>query len=390
MIRFLGPLYAYRFFAELVVIYPLYAVMFLDHGLTPTELSLCLLAWSATAFVLEVPSGVLADHLPRKHILWVSEGLKGLGFACWLAFPTFWGFLAGFVLWGIKSACHSGCFEALVYDELVARDHKAAYAKVLGRCRALAAAAIMAASVGAGALAGYGYPLLLGVSLAAVAVAMLCALLLPAAPPLKSTGETDYLAHLRQGLTEVAASRRILWLIAFLAALHAAGGALEEYWPIFGRETGMSGSQIGYALAVFYAVHAAAAAGAHRLHRWPTSGLLAMLPAMGLLLAAAAAAFQPWAFGLLVAFNALYVAQAVVFESHLQEAIATRTRATVTSINGLAVQVACIGVYVCMGPLAQGLGWRGGFLAAAGAILAAGLALAATRRLARQAAANPA
>lgn len=387
MIRFLAPLYAYRFFAELVVIYPLYAVMFLDHGLTPTQVSLCLLVWSATAFALEVPSGVLADHAPRKHILWVSEGLKGLGFACWLIFPTFWGFLAGFVLWGIKSACHSGCFEALVYDELAARGRETEFAKVFGRSRALAAVAIMAASAGAGLLAGKGYPLLLGVSIGAVGLAMLCALLLPAAPPAKSTGEADYLAHLRQGVKEVAASPRILWLIAFLAVLHGAGGALEEYWPIFGRETGMSGSQIGFALAAFYAVHAAAAAGGHRLQRWPAAALLGVLPAMGLLLAAAAAVFLPWAFALLVVFNAAYVVHAVVFEARLQAAIATRTRATVTSINGLAVQMACIGVYLAMGPAAQGLGWRGAFAAAAIATLAAGLALAATARLGREPAA---
>lgn len=390
MIRFLAPLYAYRFFAELVVIYPLYAVMFLDHGLTPTEVSICLLVWSATAFVMEVPSGVLADHAPRKHILWISEGLKGLGFACWLVFPGFSGFLAGFVLWGIKSAFHSGCFEALVYDELAARGRAEDYAKVLGRCRALSAGAIMIASVGAGALAGQGYPLLLAVSLAAVALAMLCAMMLPAAPPLRATGDSDYLAHLRQGLSEVVASRRILWLIAFLAVLYAAGGALEEYWPIFGRETGMSGSQIGYALAVFYAVHAAATAGAHRMRRWPPAVLLTVLPAMGLLLVAAGAIFQPWAFALLMVFNALFVAQAVVFETRLQDAIAVRTRATVTSINGLAVQVACIGVYLTMGPLAEGLGWRGAFLVAAAVIVVAGLALAATARLGGQAAARPA
>ena len=74
--------------------------------------------WAATAIVLEVPSGVLADKYSRRLILFVGQLFSVAGFVCWGLFPHFWGFLLGFVLWGTKSALSSGTFEALICDEL--------------------------------------------------------------------------------------------------------------------------------------------------------------------------------------------------------------------------------------------------------------------------------
>ena len=61
MNAFLAKIYAYKFFDDLVFIYPLYAVMFSDFGLTAFQIVVILTVWSIAAFVLEVPSGVFSD-----------------------------------------------------------------------------------------------------------------------------------------------------------------------------------------------------------------------------------------------------------------------------------------------------------------------------------------
>src|SRR5271170_3723768 len=86
-------------------------------GLKPVEITVCLTAWSVTNFVLQVPSGVIADRWSRRQILAWSQLVRGLGFVAWLLYPHFWGIFAGLQLWGIKSAFTSGTFEALLYDE---------------------------------------------------------------------------------------------------------------------------------------------------------------------------------------------------------------------------------------------------------------------------------
>ena len=61
----LGKIYAYKALDDLILIYPLYAVMFVDHGVSPSQLALLFAVWSAVGLALEVPSGVLADHFSR-------------------------------------------------------------------------------------------------------------------------------------------------------------------------------------------------------------------------------------------------------------------------------------------------------------------------------------
>ena len=136
MTSFLARLSAFKFFDSFILIVPLYAVMFVDAGLTPVQISVALIAWSATAFTLQIPSGVIADRWSRRHILALAQLARAAGFVVWLLYPHFWGFLAGLVLWGIKSAFTSGTFEALLYDELKAQGRAHDYTRVYGRARA--------------------------------------------------------------------------------------------------------------------------------------------------------------------------------------------------------------------------------------------------------------
>ena len=48
--------------SELVPLYPLYALLFLDTGLSGAQISLLFAIWSITSFVAEIPAGVLADR----------------------------------------------------------------------------------------------------------------------------------------------------------------------------------------------------------------------------------------------------------------------------------------------------------------------------------------
>jgi MFS family permease len=132
MTPFLARIYAFSFFDRFILIVPLYTVMFVDAGLKPVEITVCLTAWSITSFILQVPSGVIADRWSRRHILAWSQLVRGVGFGVWLVYPHFWGFFAGLQLWGIKSAFTSGTFEALLHDELKARGRAAEYTRVFG------------------------------------------------------------------------------------------------------------------------------------------------------------------------------------------------------------------------------------------------------------------
>ncbi|WP_435828978.1 MFS transporter [Nocardia beijingensis] len=184
----------FKSIGELIPLYALYALLFADHGMSTGQISLLFAIWSATSFLLEVPSGAWADTVSRRGLLVLSGVLLTAGFALWTVAPSFAGFAAGFVLWGISGALASGTFEALLYDDLAARAASSAYPRVLGYTRAGAETAVVIAILAATPLYLYGGYVLVGwFSVAMAAVHTLLALSLPTAPKAVSAADVDAL-----------------------------------------------------------------------------------------------------------------------------------------------------------------------------------------------------
>lgn len=181
---------------EFVPLYALYALLFADHGLNTAQISSLLALWSVTSFLLEVPSGAWADTVSRRGLLVLSGGLVAAAFTLWTATPSYLGFALGFVLWGVSGALESGTFEALMYDELAARDQAGAYARLMGYTRAAAEITVLVAILAAAPLYVLGgYALVGWVSVAtAVGHTAIC-LLLPNAPGAGEPGRGDPQAY---------------------------------------------------------------------------------------------------------------------------------------------------------------------------------------------------
>ena len=228
MNSFLVRLYTFSFLDELMLIYPFYAVMFVDYGMSGLEVSILFAAWSGTCVALEVPSGALADRFSRKWVMAAGQLIRMCGYACWALYPDFWGFFVGFVLWGTKSALSSGSFEALVYDELKRLEREGDYVKVLGRSRGLGNSGVIVSSLAATAVFGYGYEFLLWGSVAAVLLAFVLLLTLPEAPAVEATSERTYLKLLKNGVRYVVHQPAVLRLIVFVSVTVTVGGVLDE------------------------------------------------------------------------------------------------------------------------------------------------------------------
>ena len=114
----------FRVFFNARFYYPVFALLFIDFGLTLSEFSLSNLVWAAAIVCLEVPSGALADVLGRKKLV-VLAALLMLGemaVLLWVEPKPGTMLLVAFVtnrlLSGAAEAMASGADEALVYDSL--------------------------------------------------------------------------------------------------------------------------------------------------------------------------------------------------------------------------------------------------------------------------------
>ncbi|WP_020390947.1 MFS transporter [Kribbella catacumbae] len=344
---------------DFIPLYPVYGLLFTDHGLSASEVSTLFIIWSTTAFLLEVPSGAWADVFSRRKLLVLGALIGGLGFASWIVVPSYAGFAFGFVLWGISSALISGTFEAFVYDELAARGAVDRYAGLIGRGKAAALVMNLAATALAAPLYELGgYPLLGAVSVCSCLAQAAVALSLPEAARVAMADETEevepgagggplgrYAAMLRSGLTEVATSRTVRKAVALVALL---GGflAFDEYFPLLAREIGASTTLVPLLIAGTVAAQAIGGALAGPAYRM-RGRLLAVGLAVsaGLLawgaLSGTAQGFVPIAVGYGVMQLVIIVA-----EARLQDAITGPARATVTSVSGLFAEVFAVVVYV--------------------------------------------
>ncbi|PHN01523.1 MFS transporter [Flavilitoribacter nigricans] len=373
MNKLLIKLYAYKFFEDFVLIYPLYAVMFTDHGMAPWQVGTLLTAWSVTAFLLEIPSGVWADKYSRKHLLFFGQTVRALGYLCWAVFPGFWGFLIGFVGWGIESATSSGTFQALVFDELKHLGRETEFTRVIGRCRSISFIAILIASVLASPAVWLGYTTIIILSAAAVFIAGVIILSLPVARRAESTRETDYFAILRTGIREVRNSASLWPLLLFLALATALPGALDEYWTIFADRAGLPNYGLGLFIGLLSGAEAAGSFWAHRLEHFSNRSFYLVFILNGLVLAVAAWWFEVPALILLVVFSLTFTMVQIVFEGRLQHAIASDSRATVSSVSGFITEIGALAVFFSFGWLAQFGTYRMGFFIFGGIITVVGL-----------------
>jgi MFS family permease len=129
----------FRVFFTARFYYPVYALLFLDFGLTLGQFALLNGIWAATIVLLEVPSGALADTIGRRRLLVVAGVCMLLEMAVLLVAPVGGGallfalFVFNRVLSGAAEAAASGADEALAYDSLKAAGLESEWGRVLER-----------------------------------------------------------------------------------------------------------------------------------------------------------------------------------------------------------------------------------------------------------------
>jgi MFS transporter, DHA3 family, tetracycline resistance protein len=107
---------ASMFFAMMFVVTSLYEVTIA--GLTPVQLILVGTTLEVSAFLFEVPTGIVADVYSRRLSIIIGYFLMGLGFLIVGFFPAFLPILLAQVVWGLGYTFTSGATQAWLTDEI--------------------------------------------------------------------------------------------------------------------------------------------------------------------------------------------------------------------------------------------------------------------------------
>ncbi|BAL86436.1 putative MFS transporter [Actinoplanes missouriensis 431] len=333
--------------AEAVLLYPVYALLMADAGLTTAEISSLFAIWSVVSFACEIPAGALADVWSRKRLYAIGELTTATGFTLWLIWPSYPGFAICFALWGLGGAFSSGTLESLVYDKL---GDSTAYAQVIGRADTIALLGMLAATLlAAPAYATGGYLLVGIISIATVALGGLLALRLPDYEGTEDDSDESstggYLTVLRDGLTEVLGKAGTVGRAVVVAAAVPGFSALDEYLPLLSRDKDATTSTVPLLFALTALSMAAGSALAGRVS--PGSARPLSLAVSLAAVTLAAGALIPHLAGMVLvsaAFGLLQFAM-VHAESRLQGEMSGRSRTTVLSVAGFGAELCAVLLY---------------------------------------------
>lgn len=211
----IARMYVFKFLISMHLFAGVLIPFFMDWGGISFARVMLLQSWFVFwMFLLEAPTGAVADRFGRKASLICGAACLSAAVLVYSSRPDFRVFLAGELLWAMAGAFVSGADEALLYDSLKAAGEEASSKAVLGRLASFELAAILV-SAPAGSLIAqrWGLRAPLVCMVVPFLLASLVALTLREPPGGEPEG-SDYWRTLKEGLA-YAAGHRVLRILAF-------------------------------------------------------------------------------------------------------------------------------------------------------------------------------
>jgi MFS family permease len=350
---------AQSFLDDFILIYPVYAIMMLETGVTGLELSVLFAIWSLSALLFEIPSGVIGDLVNRKRYVAIGSLVRAAGYLMWLVYPEVPGFALGFLLWSLGSAIHSGTMQSLLHDVLADQGRPEAFARIFGRGKAMESVGVLVAMTIGGFLAAEGYSEVLLLSALAPVLGAVLVLGYVSEPPRSHPVEDEaFTTTLGLALKTLLGNRVLLMIAAMLILLMGASGVVDEYLgPLFDAPGELSLGMIGVLYGGVLGARALGAALAHRLRDFSLRWIAGLSVLAHILLFWAMQGNLLWlVVGCAVYFAAMGIVE-VLLETHLQQQIEVHARATITSVAGAGLEIWGIALFLLIGFRADAGDW---------------------------------
>lgn len=344
----------YKGMQNLLLVYPVYPLLFSKAGLSLSQISLLLAIWSVPVVLLEIPSGVLADRWNRRYLLIISGVLRTLCFTIWLVLPPlFFVFALGFLAWGTAEALSSGAEEALLFDSLKLEGRQEAFETIYGRGMGTASVAVALSCFTGGFVAHrFGFPVVL---LSSVVASLVATGIIMGSNEvnLYKEGRKQHssLYLLKDALSHICKKRSVVYMVLLLIIPISLPGILDEYDPLIASSYGLIATYVGFWTGGRYLLESLGAFFARYFSgkRAHVPALLCIAGGISLLLYAlfGQVFFLPFYF----LFYFFLSSAGVIQENMVQQSIENQGRSTIHSFISLATDLHAMLVFLLLGSL---------------------------------------
>ncbi len=343
-------------------------------GLTLTQLFLLQAWFFLWIFLLEVPTGAVADKFGRKTSLFCANACLLTATAIYASGKGLPRFLLAEFVWAASAALASGADEAMVYDSLKAAGDEAQSKQALARLASFDIGAIaIAAPIGSLVAARWGLRAPMAMMLVPFSLGLLVCLSLKEPPTGEEEAKPGYREVLTRGVRYFASHKPLralafdsvtIWMLSFMT--------IWLFQPRL-KELGVGVGIYGFITAAMTLSQIALMSNPERVERFfgGTRRYLtwsAVIP--GLAFLALPLATNPWAAcALFITIPAFGLSRSVIISNYMNKHISSAQRATVLSTVGMGRQLMGVLVLPTVGLLTKiSLGWT--FTALGAAVLA--------------------
>lgn len=324
-------------------------------GMTLFQLGLLEGIFHMTSFLMEVPTGAIADIWGRKASRILGRVLSVVYIAMLVFSDSFYMFALSFIICALSYNLESGAGEALVYDSLKQTGDEKSYIKLAGIQELAMQAGRMTAYLLGGYLASLAYEYAYGTALVVSTAAAIQSLTF-VEPMQEEKGiglkGLRIVKHQVAGsLKVISGNRRIGFLIVFMETTFLFATTIFYYMQNYLKGRGYNEGRIGLVLAVASLLAAITASQTHRIERvMGERGILMIMPLL--------TAISIWGISFSIYpnlyFTSLLCAEgitAVALGDYINKIIPSDKRATILSFGSMVFSSLMIVVFPLVGKI---------------------------------------
>lgn len=323
-------------------------------GLSLTEIGLVEAVFHITSFLMEIPTGAVADIWGRK-VSRIGGRIAQLVAAVILIYSnSFWGFVIGFIISALSYNLESGAGEALLYDSLKEIGEEKKYMKITGVNEIIMQTAQTCGLLLGGFLSSYGYTYAYGVTIVLCMVSIIQAFSFTE-PNIKMEIEDKSFKTLKNQVTQsfdiIVKNKKLAFLIMFSQGIFMFNASIFFYFQNYLLNKGISKVNIGVILAISALGAAITASQTHKIEKKIGEKVIVSLFPIIMSVCIWGIALSNYYFIFFIVINSIESIVFVAVGDYVNKLIPSEKRATILSMASMIFSLYMIVIFPIIGKL---------------------------------------
>ncbi len=343
--------YIYRGLRECVFWIPIITLFWQSNGLSLAQIMFLQALFAAGVFLLEIPTGAIADKVGRKFTLILSAIFSLIGFSVYAIGGNFWHFLIAEMILAFGATFISGADSAFIYDSLKQIKQEDKFKKVMGNAKSFIYLMTAISSILGGFIAIYSLRATFWFSCIAILFMFLISLSFTE-PKNFQKKKQSYKKHIIESLKEAFGNKELLFLILFYAFVSLFARINLWFYQPYMKQAGVALALFGIVWACFNVFAIAGSKFAYKLEELLGEKRSLYFIALGIILSTffMGSYFAIFGIGLIFIQQFIRGFNAPVLEAYTHKHLDSHNRATLMSIQGMVASF----LFFIFGPL---FGW---------------------------------